>query len=173
MMKILNNIIQTFKVPVPLFDRILEVVALFMLVILLVFTAILYQQAPEQIPIQFDGNNNPRDWGEKGMYWYMASFYIALMLLTSAAAYNQTKLVNIPIRLKEAVIGLQKQLIGRMCRCITLCLGIMWLDYLLSTMASYWDIVLFVSIFSKISIVLLFAVLIYFTVKIWWIGRRY
>ena len=171
-MRILNNIIRTLNVPVPLFDRILEMVALFMLVIMLVFTAFLYQQAPDQIPIHFNLNNEPTDFGEKSVYWYMALFFIAMMLLSAFSAYNK-KFVNLPVRLKAPVIVQQNQLIARMCRYTTICLGMMWLDYLLSTSASYWNIQIFVAVFSKVTLFLLFVILVYYSVKIWWVGRKY
>lgn len=171
-MKILNNIIQAFKVPVPLIDRILEVLALFMLIALLVLTAVLYQQAPEQIPTKFDWNNEPTNWTEKEMYWRMGVFFILMMLLSAASAYN-LKMVRLPVRLKSPVLGLQKMLVSRMCRWTTLCMGILWMAYLLNTSAFFLDIPFIAMILEKVSLLALFAILIYYSVKIWWVGRRF
>ena len=171
-MTLLNNIIQPFKKPVPFFDRMLEMAALFLLVVLLVLTAVLYQQAPEQIPTRFNWEDTPTSWDDKAMLWYMTGFFILMMLVTAASAYNQ-KLVNMPVRLKEPVIGIQKALVSRMSRYLTLSIGMMWLSYLVSVSASFWDIKLFACIFTKVALLLLFSPVIYYSVKIWWIGRRY
>ena len=171
-MKLLNNFIQTFKVPVPVFDRILEVIALVLLSVLLGLTTVLYLQAPEQIPTSFNWNEEPTGWADKAMYWYMAVFFVLMMLLSATSAYD-FKFMNFPVRLKEPVINLQKMYISRMSRFLTLCIGIMWLSYLLSTAAAFWDISLFAAVFSKVSLFILLALLIYYSVKVWWIGRGY
>ena len=171
-MKLLNNIIQTFKTPVPVYDRVLEIAALFLLVILLVLTTVLYQQVPEQIPTRFNWEDTPTNWDDKAVLWYMTGFFVVLMLLSAVSAYN-LKLVNLPVRLKEPVTGIQKALISRMSRYLTLSIGMMWLSYLLSVSASLWDIKLLAYIFTKISLLLLLAPVIYYSVKIWWVGRRY
>ena len=171
-MKLLSNFIQTFKVPVPVFDRILEVIALVLLLALLGLTTALYMQAPEQIPTNFNWNDEPTKWADKAMYWYMAVFFVLMMLLSATSAYD-FRFTNLPVRLKEPVINVQKMYISRMSRFLTLCIGTMWLSYLLSTAASFWNISLFAAIFSKVSLFILLALLIYYCVKVWWIGRGY
>ena len=171
-MKLLNNIIQTFKTPIPAFDRVLEIAALFLLVLLLVLTTVLYQQAPEQIPTRFNSEDMPTNWDNKAVLWYMTVFFMVLMLLSAVSAYN-IKLVNLPVRLKEPVAGIQKALVSRMSRYLTLSIGMSWLSYLVSVSTSIWNIKLFAFIFTKISLLLLLVPVIYYSVKIWWVGRRY
>ena len=169
-MKLLNNPIQTFNVSVPVFDRILEVLALVLLLALLGLTTALYLQAPEQIPTNFNWNDEPTKWADKAMYWYMAVFFVLMMLLSATSAYD-FRLMKLPVRLKEPVIDLQRMYISRMSRFLTLCIGIMWLSYLLSTAATFWDISLFAAVLSKVSLFILLALLIYYSVKVWWIGH--
>ena len=171
-MKFFNSMMQKVRGYVPLPDRILELVALLLLVGLLALTAILYQQAPEQIPTHFDWNHVPTRWTDKEMYWYMAFLFGVMMLLSASSAYNH-KMVHLPVRLKAPVIGLQKRLISRMCRCTTLCVGMLWLSYLLTTSASFFEIPLLIYIVEKMSLLLLFAVLIFYSVRILWVGRRF
>ena len=171
-MNIGDKFIRTFRVPVPLVDRILEIVGLCLLVGMLAFTAFLYQRAPEQIAMRFNGAGEPISWDNKVMYWYIAMLFVAMMLLSAASAYN-FKLINLPFRLKEPVIGIQKMLIARMSRCLTLCMGLLWLAYLINTSVSFWNISLFAAIFSKVSLLCLFVVVFYYSVKAWWIGRKY
>ena len=171
-MNILNNIIQTFKVPVPRFDRVLEIASLVLLAVLVGLTAVLYQHAPEQIPTHFSWEDIPTNWSDKAVLWYMSLFFILMMILSAASSYN-FKLINLPVRLKEPVVGIQKMLVSRMSRFLTLTIGMMWLSYLLNASSSFWDIKLFAFVFSKVSFTLLLVPLIYYSVKIWWIGRKY
>ena len=171
-MRIQNNILRTFRVPVPVFDRILELIALVLLLALLGLTTVLYLQAPEQIPIHFNWNDEPSKWADKAMYWYTAVFFVLLMLLSATSAYD-FRFINLPVRLKEPVINVQKMYISRMSRFLTLCIGMMWLSYLLRTVVTFWNISFLARVFSKVSLFILFVLLIYYSVKIWWIGRNY
>lgn len=173
-MNIANKFIQAFRAPVPLIDRVLEVIALFLLISMLIFTAILYQQAPEQIPIKFNGDGEPISWADKIVYWYMAIFFVIMVLISAATAYDVNfKMVHVPFRIKEPVRAIQQRLFSRMSRCVTICLGLMWLAYLLHTSAFFLGIPLFAAIFSKLSLFILLVVIVYFSVKSWWVGRRY
>lgn len=171
-MKILNNLINTFKAPVPLFDRVLEFVALFMLIALLSFTAFLYQLAPDKVPSRFDALGEPIQWADKEIYWYMAVFFIMIKLVSSASAY-EIRLMRFPVRLKEPVIELQKKFIFRMSRCVTLCIGLCWLSYLLFSSATFLALPKFVYLFSRLSFAFLLLIILFFSVKVWWVGRKY
>ncbi len=171
-MRIFNRIIQAVKSPVPTVDRVLELVSLFMLIVLLVLTAVLYQQAPEQIPNRFGWDGDSVSWAGKEMYWYMSIFFVIMMLVASASAYD-LRMVNLPVRLKEPVKELQMAQVSRMSRCLTICFGLMWLSYLLSASSLFLNIVQLSAIYSKLTLFLLLAVVVYYTWKIWWIGRKY
>ena len=171
-MRILNSNIQNFKAPVPVFDRVLEIAALLFLAVLIGLTAVLYQQAPEQIPTHFNWEDTPTEWGDKAVLWYMSIFFILMMLMSATSAYN-LKLVNLPIRLKGPVVDTQKALVSRMSRYLTLTIGLIWLSYLLNVSTAFWDSKMLAYIVTKVSFLLLLAPLIYYTVKIWWIGRGY
>lgn len=173
-MSIPNKIIRIFRQPVPLADRILELIALVIIVSLLAFTGYLYQKAPDLIPIRFNWDYEPVDWAGKMTYWFMSAFFIVMMLVSAAAAYDMNlKFTHLPVRLKEPVKELQQLQIGRMSRCITLCLGFLWLAYLLSASASFLHTTLLADVLLKVALFCLLAVLVFFTLKVWWIGRRY
>ena len=173
-MNTIRKIIRAFKAPVPLFDRILEIVALVLLIAMSFFTAYLYQQAPDEIVIKYGVNGVPIDWAGRAMLWYMSIFFTVMMLCSAASAYDvKMRFTHVPFRLKEPVKAMQLRWISRMGRCITICMGLMWLSYLLHTAASFMDIPAAASVCSKATLFLMLAVIIYYSVKSWWVGRRY
>lgn len=172
-MNVLRKIIRAFQVPVPLADRILELVALVFLLAMLALTAYLYQQAPQEVVIKYGLNGEPVDWAAKAMFWYMSIFFIVMMLCSAAAAYDvNMRFTHVPFRLKEPVKVIQLRLLGRMSRCITICMGLMWLSYLLNTAKSFMEIGWMAALFAKLSLFALLAVIIYYSFKSWWIGRN-
>ena len=171
-MNTIRKIISAFKAPVPFIDRILELVALCILISMLVFTAYIYQQVPEQIPTKFDLDGNPVSMSDKVMLWYMSIFFVVMMLVSAGAAYDvNLKFVNVPFRIKGPVKTIQQKLISRMSRYVTICMGMMWLSFLLNTSVHFLSIPIFAAIFSKVSLFLMLAVIVYYSFKSWWIGR--
>jgi hypothetical protein len=94
------------------------------------------------------------------------------MAICASAAYNR-KLVNLPIRLKPEVFYRQIGLISRMCRIMTLMFGLIWLTVLLAMSAGFiglpQDVV---ALIIPLSVLLMLGVVMYYTLKIWWIGRN-
>ena len=94
------------------------------------------------------------------------------MAICASAAYNR-KLVNLPIRLKPEVFYRQIGLISRMCRIMTLMFGLIWLTVLLAMSAGFiglpQDVVVLI---IPLSVLLMLGVVMYYTLKIWWIGRN-
>ena len=159
------------KKPITLSDRILELVALAMAVIMLVLTGFLYSQAPDTVPSHFNFAMEADAWSGKGIYWILAAIMLVGMAICASAAYNR-KLVNLPIRLKEPVFYRQIGLIGRMCRIMTLVLSLMWLAILLAMSASFIGMPEDVAItFIPMTVALMLGVILFYTLKIWWIGR--
>lgn len=159
------------KKPITLSDRILELVAAAMAVSLLVLTAILYSQAPDTVPSHFNFSGEADGWSGKEVYWILAVVFVVMMAICASAAYNR-KLVNLPIRLKEAVFYRQIGLISRMCRLMTLVSGLIWLAVLLAMSADLVGLPADVAIsFIPIAVLLMIGVVLFYTLKIWWIGR--
>ena len=159
------------KKPITLSDRILELVAAAMAVLLLILTGVLYSQAPETIPTHFNFAGDADGWGGKGFYWILAAIMLVGMIICASAAYNR-KLVNLPIRLKEPVFYRQIGLISRMCRIMTITFGFIWLAVLLAMSASFIGMPEGLSVaFIPLSVVLMLGVVMFYTLKIWWIGR--
>ena len=160
------------KKPITLSDRILELVAAAMAVLLLILTGVLYTQAPETVPTHFNFSGDADGWGGKGFYWILAAIMLVGMIICASAAYNR-KLVNLPIRLKEPVFYRQIGLISRMCRIMTITFGFIWLAVLLAMSASFIDMPEDVSVaLIPLSVVLMLGVVMFYTLKIWWIGRN-
>ena len=160
------------KKPITLSDRILELVAAAMAVLLLILTGVLYSKAPDTVPSHFNLAMEVDAWSGKGVYWVLAAIMLVSMIICASAAYNR-KLVNLPIRLKEPVFYHQIGLIGRMCRIMTITFGLIWLAVLLAMSASFIGMPEDVSVaLIPLSVMLMLSVVLFYTLKIWWIGRN-
>jgi uncharacterized membrane protein len=159
------------KKPITLSDRLLELVAAIMAVSLLALTGILYSQAPDVVPSHFNLAMEADGWSGKGVYWVLALVMVIGMAICASAAYNR-KLVNLPVRLKEPVFYHQIGLISRMCRIMTITFGLIWLAVLLAMSASFIGLPEDVAVtFIPVSVALMIGVVLFYTFKIWWIGR--
>ena len=84
------------KKPITLSDRILELVAAAIAVMMLILTAVLYSKAPDTVPTHFNMAMEADAWSGKGHYWILAAIMLFGMAICASAAYNR-KLVNLPI----------------------------------------------------------------------------
>ena len=159
------------KKPITLSDRILELVAAAMAVVMLVLTGVLYSKAPETVPTHFSFSGEADGWEGKVFYWILAGIMLVGMIICASAAYNR-KLVNLPIRLKPEVFYRQIGLISRMCRIMTIVLSFIWLAVLLAMSASFIGVSEGVAVaLIPLSVILMLGVVFFYTLKIWWIGR--
>ena len=160
------------KAPITKADRLLELLALVMVVVLLILTGVLYVQAPDIVPSHFNALGEADGWSDKKIYWVLPVIFIPGMALCALAAYNRN-LVNLPVRLKEPVFYRQIGLVGRMCRVMTLGMGLIWLTVLLSMSSQQFG---FPSIVCACmiggSVALMLGSVLFYTLKIWWIGRN-
>lgn len=160
------------KKPITLSDRLLEVVAAAMAVTLLVLTGILYSKAPDTVPSHFNAAMKADDWSGKDVYWVMAVIMLFGMGICAIAAYHR-KMVNLPIRLKPEVFYRQIGLIGRMCRLMTIGFGLIWLAILLAMSASFMGLPEEATVtLIPLAVALMIGVALFYTLKIWWIGRN-
>ena len=159
------------KKPITLSDRLLELVAVAMAVCLLVLTGVFYSKAPDMVPSHFNATMEADAWSGKEVYWVLALIMLIGMAICASAAYNR-KLVNLPIRLKPAVFYRQIGLVSRMCRIMTIAFGFIWLAVLLAMSASFIGLPEDVTVtFIPVSVALMIGVALFYTLKIWWIGR--
>ena len=159
------------KKPITLSDRILELVAAAMAVVMLVLTGVLYSKAPDIVPTHFNFAGDADGWEGKVFYWILAGIMLVGMAICASAAYNR-KLVNLPIRLKPEVFYRQIGLISRMCRIMTVALSLIWLAVLLAMSASFIGMSESVAVaLIPLSVMLMIGVVFFYTLKIWWIGR--
>ena len=160
------------KKPITQSDRLLELLALAEAVIMLALTGWFYSQAPDVVPSHFNYAMEVDAWSGKSIYWVLALVMLVSMAICASAAYNR-KLVNLPIRLKPEVFYRQIGLISRMCRIMTLVFGLIWLTVLLAMSAGLiglpQDVV---ALIIPLSVLLMMGVVMYYTLKIWWIGRN-
>lgn len=160
------------KKPITLSDRILELVAAAMAVCMLVLTGVLYSKAPDSVPTHFNLAMEADAWGDKSFYWILAGIMLFGMAICASAAYNR-KMVNLPIRLKQEVFYRQIGLISRMCRIMTIAFGFIWLSVLLAMSASFIDMPAGITVaLIPLSVLLMLGVAVFYTLKIWWIGRN-
>ena len=159
------------KKPITLSDRILELVAAAMAVVMLVLTGVLYSKAPDIVPTHFNFSGDADGWEGKVFYWILAGIMLVGMAICASAAYNR-KLVNLPIRLKPEVFYRQIGLISRMCRIMTIVLSFIWLAVLLAMSASFIGLSESVAVaLIPLSAMLMLGAVFFYTLKIWWIGR--
>ena len=64
------------KKPITLSDRILELVALAMAVLLLILTGVLYSKAPDTVPSHFNLAMEADNWSGKGVYWEIGRAHV-------------------------------------------------------------------------------------------------
>ena len=102
-MKLNNQPVKPVRVPPTRFDRVLDLVALFLTLLLWVLTIKFYIDAPGKVPTGFDAAGNPRGWGSAAFYFLMSgmgTFYVVAMFF--AAYFPQ--FINMPVVLKESTI---------------------------------------------------------------------
>lgn len=159
------------KKPITKSDRLLELLAMALATINLILTGILYSRAAETVPSHFNFAGEADGWSDKSVYWVIAIVMLVAMLVSAAAAYNR-KIVNLPIRLKPAVFHRQIGLIGRMCRVLTLVMGLLWSVIVLSMSASILGLSATACSWMFFgSTLMIVGVCMFYTLKIWWIGR--
>ena len=168
-MKLNNQPVKPVRVPPTRFDRVLDLAALFLVVLLWVLTIKFYIDAPEKVPTGFDAAGNPRGWGSAAFYFLMSgmgTFYAVAMFF--AAYFPQ--FINMPVMLKESTIVPQSALMIRCCRWLNI-VGLAMFLFILFHMAGYqyealrMDDSLFVAGMIG-NVVLMLGFIIYYSVRI-------
>lgn len=168
-MKLNNQPVKPVRVPPTRFDRILDLAALFLIVLLWVLTIKFYIDAPEKVPTGFDAAGNPRGWGSAAFYFLMSgmgTFYAVAMFF--AAYFPQ--FINMPVVLKESTIVPQSALMIRCCRWLNI-VGLAMFLFIFFQMVGYqyealrMDASLFVAGMIG-NVVLMLGFIIYYSVRI-------
>ena len=168
-MKLNNQPVKPVRVPPTRFDRVLDLAALFLVVLLWVLTLKFYIDAPEKVPTGFDAAGNPRGWGSAAFYFLMSgmgTFYAVAMFF--AAYFPQ--FINMPVMLKESTIVPQSALMIRCCRWLNI-VGLSMFLFILFQMVGYqyealcMDASLFVAGMIG-NVVLMLGFIIYYSVRI-------
>jgi len=161
------------KIPATTTDHILELVTSFFLILMWIFGILFYIKTTNSIPKHFDLLGNPDEWGDKNTF-LVTMFIGTLVIILCAFSAYYPKIVNLPIRLKQECIGDQYALMARMIRILNIDLSIMFFSVILVQGASQlkWSSRLFV-IIESICIFFIFILTVYYTWKIWNIGKKY
>ena len=168
-MKLNNQPVKPVRVPPTRFDRVLDLVAQFLIVLLWVLAIKFYIDAPEKVPTGFDAAGYPRGWGSAAFYFLMSgmgTFYAVAMFF--AAYFPQ--FINMPVVLKESTIVPQSALMIRCCRWLNI-VGLAMFLFILLHMAGYqyevlrMDASLFVAGMIG-NVVLMLGFIIYYSVRI-------
>lgn len=168
-MKLNNQPVKPVRVPPTRFDRVLDLAALFLIVLLWVLTIKFYIDAPEKVPTGFDAAGNPRGWGSPAFYFLMLGigvFYAVAMFF--AARFPQ--FINLPVVLKESTIVPQSALMIRCCRWLNI-VGLAMFLFILFQMAGYqyealrMDASLFIAGMIG-NVFLMLGVIIYYSVRV-------
>ena len=70
-MKTRSRTVKPVYVPPTRFDRVLDLVALFLNVLLWVLAICFFIDAPDVIPTRFDAAGHPTEWGSPGFFLYL------------------------------------------------------------------------------------------------------
>lgn len=169
MMKNKSKTVKPVFVPPTRFDRVLDLVAIFLLVLLWGLAIAFYIDAPDKVPTGFDAAGNPRGWGSPAFYFLMPAINIFYAVAMFAAIYFP-QFINMPVVLKEKTVVAQSALMIRCCRWLNIVGQLMFL-FILLQMAGYqceslrMGPSLFMGgIFANIA--LLLGVIIYYSVRI-------
>lgn len=168
-MKLNNQPVKPVRVPPTRFDRVLDLAALFLIVLLWVLTIKFYIDAPEKVPTGFDAAGNPRGWGSAAFYFLMSGMGTFYAVAIFFAAYFP-QFINMPVVLKENTIVPQSALMIRCCRWLNI-VGLVMFLFILFQMASYqyealrMDSSLFVAGMIG-NVFLMLGVIIYYSVRI-------
>ena len=168
-MNLNNQPVKPVRVPPTRFDRVLDLVALFLIVLLWVLTIKFYIDAPEKVPTGFDAAGNPRGWGSAAFYFFMSgmgTFYAVAMFF--AAYFPQ--FINMPVVLKESTVVPQSALMIRCCRWLNI-VGLAMFLFILFHMAGYQYEALRMNASLFVvgiigSVVLILGFIIYYSVRI-------
>lgn len=166
-MTMINNFLNRLRTPVPTVDRILEIVAGVMVIVLIVTTAILYNMSPDTIPTHFTLSGEADDWSGKSFYWQISGLFVLFMLIDYISAYYTDKnSVRMPIRCKN-MSPRQIMLAARLCRIINIGLALIWLDVLLSISSPWLSIdKSAITAMNVVSILILIIPSIWYGIKI-------
>jgi uncharacterized membrane protein len=134
-MKLNNQPVKPVRVPPTRFDRVLDLAALFLIVILWVLAIKFYIDAPEKVPAGFDAAGNPRGWGSPALYFLISGMATLYAVAIFFAAYFP-QFINMPVVLKESTIVPQSALMIRCCRWLNI-VGLAMFLFILFYMAGY------------------------------------
>lgn len=159
-------------VPVTVVDRILEVIALVLTLVLIAAFIVFYVHAPEQVPSRFSLSGEVTSWGTKETCFIFMVSGILGSFLCLLAAYNY-KYIHIPVRIRPECRMRQLMLMGRMSRILAVLLNLLFLSVLFSmTVVCFGLDCAWHGVVSEIVAVLVFVDVIVYTVWINWIGKR-
>lgn len=152
------------RVPRTIADKIMEVAAAVLLVLIWVLAVIFYHKLPDIIPIHFNVLGEADKWGNKGYLFFMAGIATLAMIGTGVSAYFPTRMTNFPIRITEKNILPQVILASHYLRILNIFLGILFVAILCSMSESIFPVRqgLFTVLAGIVVLLLVLSILIYY-----------
>lgn len=151
-------------------DRVLDLAALALLVFVWVATFRFFTDASGQVPLGVDIMGKPRGWGSPAFYFFIAGL-ATLVMGGSYWATLRPGLISLPVTLCEKTVAAQSALMVRCVRWLNLISGVLMLVILFGIASFQYEEPILTSremtvCVMLISIILMPAVIIYYTVKI-------
>ena len=152
------------RAPRTIADKIMEVAAAILLVLIWVLAVIFYHKLPDIIPVHFNFLGEVDKWGNKGYIFLMAGIATLAMIGTGVSAYFPTRMTNFPIRLTEKNILPQVKLASHYLRILNILLGILFIIILCSMSESLFPVRqgLFTVLAGNVVLLLVLSILIYY-----------
>lgn len=148
-------------------DKILILVSIFIVLITIILSIIIYPRLPETIPTHFNASMEADGFGSKSNIFLISGIDIACVAVTIFSSFFPN-LVNLPIRLNPEKLIIQQRICSRMCRVLGVWCSILFLSILLSMSASIllssntlWRILFFISITGVIGTCLIYTIKVY------------
>ncbi|MGP1477097.1 MAG: DUF1648 domain-containing protein [Phocaeicola sp.] len=148
-------------------DKILILVSIFIVLITIILSIIIYPRLPETIPTHFNALMEADGFGSKSNIYFINGINIVCVTLTILSSFFPN-LVNLPIRLNPERLAIQQNMCSRMCRVLSVWCSILFLSIILSMSAFVlpscsilWRILFFISITGVIGTSVVYTIKIY------------
>lgn len=155
-------------------DKILILVSIFIVLITIILSIIIYPRLPETIPTHFNILMKADGFGEKSNIFFINGIDVLCVALTIICSFFPN-LVNLPVRLNPKKLTLQQNICSRMCRVLAVWCSILFLAITLTMSVSIlpssnmiWQILFFIIFISMIGVI---GTCIVYTIKVYRAGK--
>ncbi|WP_353332557.1 DUF1648 domain-containing protein [Bacteroides sedimenti] len=161
---------QDIRLPRTKVDKIMEAIALLLLIATWLLAIIFYPKLPDVIPVHFNFAGEADGWGSKSHLFILAAVATLVMALTGFSAYYPMRMTNLRIKFTEETKATQLFLASRLLRTVNILIGVLFILVEFSMASSLFTVKprLFSLLTGVIVILLLLSILVYFA-----LARKY